>query len=177
VDEWRGQWVDQTNDYAPKYRKVLRYPRSRRFNWRHSKLLDIELHFRWKATVIWIIRHRSPTEWVPLVMVNGLLILCKFLLAFTRLLPPVAPQPRTIPWANRWAGYLPQSNVKEIFDACQNNNFGCSGCFPNPESAYWPYWRIVWLDKARGNYKWLSLKWVLLLSVLNRPKGLVNALQ
>jgi hypothetical protein len=60
------------------------------------------------------------------------LILCKFLLAFTRLLRGSADA--TIHWPIDELGTLHQSNVKKIFDACQNNNISVVGAFPNPES-------------------------------------------
>ena len=60
------------------------------------------------------------------------LILCKFLLAFTRLLRGNANT--TIHWPIDELGTLHQSNVKKIFDACQNNNICVVGAFPNPES-------------------------------------------
>ena len=60
------------------------------------------------------------------------MILCKFLLAFTRLLRGEATA--TIHWPIDELGTLHQSNVKKIFDACQNNDISVVGAFPNPES-------------------------------------------
>jgi hypothetical protein len=60
------------------------------------------------------------------------LILCKFLLAFTRLLRGSAEV--TVHWPIDELGTLHQSNVKKIFDACQNNAISVVGAFPNPES-------------------------------------------
>ena len=60
------------------------------------------------------------------------LILCKFLLAFTRLLRGGADV--IIHWPIDELGTLHQSNVKKIFDACQSNNISVVGAFPNPES-------------------------------------------
>ena len=37
-------------------------------------------------------------------------------------------------WPIDELGTLHQSNVKKIFDACQNNNISVVGAFPNPES-------------------------------------------
>src|SRR5690606_13248821 len=52
--------------------------------------------------------------------------------AFTRLLRGSADA--TIHWPIDELGTLHQSNVKKIFDACQNNNISVVGAFPNPES-------------------------------------------
>ena len=60
------------------------------------------------------------------------MILCKFLLAFTRLLRGEADA--VIHWPIDELGTLHQSNVKKIFDACQANNISVVGAFPNPES-------------------------------------------
>ena len=60
------------------------------------------------------------------------LILCKFLLAFTRLLRGRAEV--TIHWPIDELGTLHHGNVKKIFDACENNNISVLGAFPNPES-------------------------------------------
>ncbi|MBB1439708.1 ATP-binding protein, partial [Shewanella sp. SG41-4] len=60
------------------------------------------------------------------------LILCKFLLAFTRLLRGKANV--TIHWPIDELGTLHHTNVKKIFDACENNNISVLGAFPNPES-------------------------------------------
>ncbi|WP_369743979.1 ATP-binding protein [Pseudidiomarina sp. PP-1MA] len=61
------------------------------------------------------------------------LILCKFLLAFTRLLrPPQADV--TIHWPIDEIGTLAYHNVEKLFDACNHNNIDIVGAFPNPES-------------------------------------------
>lgn len=60
------------------------------------------------------------------------LILCKFLLAFTRLLRGKADV--TVHWPIDELGTLHHANVKKIFDACENNNISVLGAFPNPES-------------------------------------------
>lgn len=66
---------------------------------------------------------------------NGMayLILCKFLLAFTRLLRPEAAGV-TIHWPIDELGTLAYHNVEKLFDACNHNNIKIVGAFPNPES-------------------------------------------
>lgn len=95
-----------------------------------SKLLDIELHLREGNSDLVIRTDRQLNESSSHGM--AYLILCKFLLAFTRLLRGEADA--TIHWPIDELGTLHQSNVKKIFDACQNNNISVVGAFPNPES-------------------------------------------
>lgn len=61
------------------------------------------------------------------------LILCKFLLAFTRLLRPDQAGV-TIHWPIDEIGTLAYHNVEKLFIACENNNISIVGAFPNPES-------------------------------------------
>lgn len=61
------------------------------------------------------------------------LILCKFLLAFTRLLRPEQAGV-TIHWPIDEIGTLAYHNVEKLFDACNHNNIDIVGAFPNPES-------------------------------------------
>ena len=61
------------------------------------------------------------------------LILCKFLLAFTRLLRPEQAGV-TIHWPIDEIGTLAYHNVEKLFDACDHNNIDIVGAFPNPES-------------------------------------------
>jgi hypothetical protein len=95
-----------------------------------SKLLDIELHIKEGQSNLVIRTDRQLNESSSHGM--AYLILCKFLLAFTRLLRGGANT--TIHWPIDELGTLHQSNVKKIFDACQNNNICVVGAFPNPES-------------------------------------------
>lgn len=60
------------------------------------------------------------------------LILCKYLLAFTRLLRGKAQV--TIHWPIDEIGTLAYHNVEKLFKACENNNIFIVGAFPNPES-------------------------------------------
>ncbi|MFC3093282.1 ATP-binding protein [Alteromonas sediminis] len=95
-----------------------------------SKLLDIELHLREGNSDLVIRTDRQLNESSSHGM--AYLILCKFLLAFTRLLRGEADV--TIHWPIDELGTLHHSNIKKIFDACQNNNIDVVGAFPNPES-------------------------------------------
>lgn len=60
------------------------------------------------------------------------LILCKFLLAFTRLLRGEADV--TIHWPIDEIGTLAYHNVEKLFRACEANQIQIVGAFPNPES-------------------------------------------
>lgn len=95
-----------------------------------SKLLDIELHLREGKSDLVIRTDRQLNESSSHGM--AYLILCKFLLAFTRLLRGDADA--TVHWPIDELGTLHQNNVKKIFEACQNNNISVVGAFPNPES-------------------------------------------
>ena len=95
-----------------------------------SKLLDIELHLREGNSDLVIRTDRQLNESSSHGM--AYLILCKFLLAFTRLLRGDADA--TVHWPIDELGTLHQNNVKKIFEACQNNNISVVGAFPNPES-------------------------------------------
>ncbi|WP_100643949.1 ATP-binding protein [Alteromonas facilis] len=95
-----------------------------------SKLLDIELHLKEGNSNLVIRTDRQLNESSSHGM--AYLILCKFLLAFTRLLRDQADV--VIHWPIDELGTLHQSNVKKIFDACQNNDISVVGAFPNPES-------------------------------------------
>lgn len=66
---------------------------------------------------------------------NGMayLILCKFLLAFTRLLRPDAAGV-TIHWPVDELGTLAYHNVEKLFEACDHNTIYILGAFPNAES-------------------------------------------
>lgn len=66
---------------------------------------------------------------------NGMayLILCKFLLAFTRLLRPEAAGV-TLHWPIDEIGTLAYHNVEKLFAACDHNNINIVGAFPNAES-------------------------------------------
>lgn len=93
-------------------------------------LLDIELRLREGNSDLVIRTDRQLNESSSHGM--AYLILCKFLLAFTRLLRGDAPT--TLHWPIDELGTLHHNNVKKIFDACTRNNIRILGAFPNPEA-------------------------------------------
>ncbi|MCG9697609.1 ATP-binding protein [Shewanella sp. Isolate11] len=95
-----------------------------------AKLLEIELRLKEGNSDLVIRTDRQLNESSSHGM--AYLILCKFLLAFTRLLRGRADV--TIHWPIDELGTLHHGNVKKIFDACENNNINVLGAFPNPES-------------------------------------------
>lgn len=118
------------DDYARSMRIVLDILGKAALTGGISKLLDIELHIKEGNSNLVIRTDRQLNESSSHGM--AYLILCKFLLAFTRLLRGNADA--TIHWPIDELGTLHQSNVKKIFDACQKNNICVVGAFPNPES-------------------------------------------
>ncbi|WJG08558.1 ATP-binding protein [Aliiglaciecola sp. LCG003] len=118
------------DNYAVSMRRVLDILGRAALSGGISKLLDIELHIKEGNSNLVIRTDRQLNESSSHGM--AYLILCKFLLAFTRLLRGQANT--TIHWPIDELGTLHQSNVKKIFDACQNNNICVVGAFPNPES-------------------------------------------
>jgi hypothetical protein len=95
-----------------------------------AALLEIELRLREGNSDLVIRTDRQLNESSSHGM--AYLILCKFLLAFTRLLRGNAPA--TIHWPIDELGTLHHNNVKKIFDACSSNNIRILGAFPNPDS-------------------------------------------
>ena len=130
------EWIDSganelpDDEYAQSIRRVLDILGRAALSGGISKLLDIELHLKEGNSHLVIKTDRQLNESSSHGM--AYLILCKFLLAFTRLLR--GDGNATIHWPIDELGTLHQSNVKKIFDACQNNNISVVGAFPNPES-------------------------------------------
>ncbi|WP_100655997.1 ATP-binding protein [Alteromonas flava] len=130
------QWMESgatelpDEEYGHSMRRVLDILGRAALSGGISKLLDIELHLREGNSNLVIRTDRQLNESSSHGM--AYLILCKFLLAFTRLLRDDADV--TIHWPIDELGTLHQSNVKKIFDACQNNAISVVGAFPNPES-------------------------------------------
>jgi hypothetical protein len=130
------QWMDEgannlpDEEYGMSMRRVLDILGRAALTGGINKLLDIELHLREGKSDLVIRTDRQLNESSSHGM--AYLILCKFLLAFTRLLRGDAEA--TVHWPIDELGTLHQSNVKKIFDACQNNNISVVGAFPNPES-------------------------------------------
>lgn len=131
-DEWLQSGANQLpkEDYAQSMRRVMDILGRAALSGGIINLLDIELHLKEGNSHLIIRTDRQLNESSSHGM--AYLILCKFLLAFTRLLRGNADV--TIHWPIDELGTLHQSNVKKIFDACQNNNICVLGAFPNPES-------------------------------------------
>lgn len=131
-DEWMGSGATELPDeeYGHSMRQVLDILGRAALTGGISKLLDIELHLREGNSDLIIRTDRQLNESSSHGM--AYLILCKFLLAFTRLLR--TDDNTTVHWPIDELGTLHQSNVKKIFDACQKNNICVVGAFPNPES-------------------------------------------
>lgn len=130
--EWLEDGASElpSDDYATSMRRVMDILGRAALSGGIGKLLDIELKLREGKSDLVIRTDRQLNESSSHGM--AYLILCKFLLAFTRLLRGKAEA--VIHWPIDELGTLHQSNVKKIFDACQNNNICVVGAFPNPES-------------------------------------------
>ncbi len=130
--DWLSQGAHDLpgDDYAYSMRRVMDILGRSALTGGISKLLDIELHIKEGNSDLVIRTDRQLNESSSHGM--AYLILCKFLLAFTRLLR--GNSNTVIHWPIDELGTLHQSNIKKIFDACQNNNIHVVGAFPNPES-------------------------------------------
>ncbi|WP_099034391.1 ATP-binding protein [Lacimicrobium alkaliphilum] len=95
-----------------------------------ESLLRLELHLNEGGSDLVIKNDRQLLESSSHGM--AYLILCKFLLAFTRLLRNKADI--RIHWPIDEIGTLAYHNVEKLFVACQTNGIDILGAFPNPES-------------------------------------------
>ena len=95
-----------------------------------ESLLNLELHLNEGGDDIVIKNDRQLLE----ASSNGMayLILCKYLLAFTRLLK--GKSDAVIHWPIDEIGTLAYHNVEKLFIACSHNNIVIVGAFPNAES-------------------------------------------
>lgn len=131
-----AQWIASgahtlpDDDYALSMRRVIDILGKAALSGGISKLLDIELHIKESGRELVIRTDRQLNESSSHGM--AYLILCKFLLAFTRLLR--GNSDAIIHWPIDELGTLHQTNIKKIFDACQKNKIHVVGAFPNPES-------------------------------------------
>ncbi|PYE34489.1 uncharacterized protein DUF3584 [Idiomarina fontislapidosi] len=78
------------------------------------------------------------------------LILCKFLLAFTRLLRSDA-EAIVLHWPIDEIGTLAYHNVEKLFAACDSNQIQIVGAFPNPESDVLMLFKHRYLIEAHPN--------------------------
>ena len=95
-----------------------------------ESLLKLELHLNERGSELIIRNDRQLLESSSHGM--AYLILCKFLLAFTRLLR--ADSDVVIHWPIDEIGTLAYHNVEHLFAACDSNQIQVVGAFPNPES-------------------------------------------
>lgn len=95
-----------------------------------ESLLRLELHLNEGGSDLVIRNDRQLLESSSHGM--AYLILCKFLLAFTRLLRNEAKV--DIHWPIDEIGTLAYHNVEKLFKACDSNQINILGAFPNPES-------------------------------------------
>ncbi|MGI5307954.1 ATP-binding protein [Rheinheimera sp. WS51] len=95
-----------------------------------ESLLRLELHLSEGGSELVIKSDRQLLESSSHGM--AYLILCKYLLAFTRLLRGEAKV--AIHWPIDEIGTLAYHNVEKLFTACSANNIIIVGAFPNPES-------------------------------------------
>ena len=95
-----------------------------------ESLLRLELHLNEGGSDLVIKNDRQLLESSSHGM--AYLILCKFLLAFTRLLRNQAQI--TVHWPIDEIGTLAYHNVEKLFSACDANHIAILGAFPNPES-------------------------------------------
>ena len=99
-------------------------------NYSIESLLRLELHLNEGGSDLVIKNDRQLLESSSHGM--AYLILCKFLLAFTRLLRNQANI--HIHWPIDEIGTLAYHNVEKLFQACDANDIHILGAFPNPES-------------------------------------------
>ena len=99
-------------------------------NYSIESLLRLELHLNEGGSDLVIKNDRQLLESSSHGM--AYLILCKFLLAFTRLLRNQANV--NIHWPIDEIGTLAYHNVEKLFKACDANHIHILGAFPNPES-------------------------------------------
>ncbi|WP_444984497.1 ATP-binding protein [Halomonas mongoliensis] len=128
--EWRDSGRPLPgDDYLDALADVVELLRSDQ-QYSFESLLRLELHLNEGGTDLVIRNDRQLLESSSHGM--AYLILCKFLLAFTRLLRGQAEV--AIHWPIDEIGTLAYHNVEKLFDACDNNRIHIVGAFPNPES-------------------------------------------
>ncbi|SFC03537.1 Protein of unknown function [Marinospirillum celere] len=117
------------NEYLHALADVVELLRSDQ-SYTFESLLRLELHLNEGGTDLIIRNDRQLLESSSHGM--AYLILCKFLLAFTRLLR--GPADIAIHWPIDEIGTLAYHNVEKLFKACESNRIHIVGAFPNPES-------------------------------------------
>lgn len=129
-NEWRQSGDDMPKDnYLDCLADVVEVlPNDASYN--IESLLRLELHLNEGGSDLVIKNDRQLLESSSHGM--AYLILCKFLLAFTRLLRNRAEI--DIHWPIDEIGTLAYHNVEKLFKACDSNQINILGAFPNPES-------------------------------------------
>lgn len=120
-----------------------------------ESLLRLELHLNEGGTDLIIRNDRQLLESSSHGM--AYLILCKYLLAFTRLLRGKAQV--SIHWPIDEIGTLAYHNVEKLFKACENNNIFIVGAFPNPESdvlSLFKHRYLIEKDSSKGSQSQLK---------------------
>jgi hypothetical protein len=130
--EWQDSGFAELpgEDYTGSMRRALEVLGRSALSSGIAGLLEIELRLREGNSDLVIRTDRQLNESSSHGM--AYLILCKFLLAFTRLLRGDAPA--MIHWPIDELGTLHHNNVKKIFDACTSNRIRILAAFPNPDS-------------------------------------------
>ena len=129
-DDWQlsGKTLP-SDDYLNALADVVELIRSDE-NYSIESLLRLELHLNEGGSDLVIKNDRQLLESSSHGM--AYLILCKYLLAFTRLLRGEAAV--TLHWPIDEIGTLAYHNVEKLFQACSKNKIIIVGAFPNPES-------------------------------------------
>lgn len=129
-DDWqRSGKALPSDDYLNALADVVELIRSDE-NYSIESLLRLELHLSEGGSDLIIKNDRQLLESSSHGM--AYLILCKYLLAFTRLLRGDAAL--TLHWPIDEIGTLAYHNVEKLFKACSSNKIVIMGAFPNAES-------------------------------------------
>lgn len=143
-DQWRDSGHDEpSNDYLDALSDVAELLRSDE-QYSFESLLRLELHLSEGGSDLVIKNDRQLLESSSHGM--AYLILCKYLLAFTRLLKGDADV--TLHWPIDEIGTLAYHNVERLFQACSSNQIVVVGAFPNPESDVLMLFRHRYLIEA-----------------------------
>jgi len=129
-EQWRDSGKElPSDDYIDALSDVVDLLRSDS-SYSIESLLRLELHLNEGGNDLVIKNDRQLLESSSHGM--AYLILCKFLLAFTRLLRGDANI--VVNWPIDEIGTLAYHNVEKLFNACDSNDISIIGAFPNPES-------------------------------------------
>lgn len=114
-----------------------------------ESLLKLQLHLVERGASLVIKNDRQLAESSSHGM--AYLILCKFLLAFTRLLRPGQANV-ALHWPIDEIGTLAYHNVEKLFAACDSNQIHIVGAFPNPESDVLLLFKNRYLIEPHANH-------------------------